>query len=98
MHAGGLIFVSGQIPALADGTLVTGSIAEQTTACLEGLKHILEAAGSSIAKVTKVGCWISVSISGSLWVSWRAFLTRLCGLGQRLHHVDGELRRDERRV
>ncbi|GIZ42024.1 hypothetical protein CKM354_000530400 [Cercospora kikuchii] len=59
LNAGGLIFVSGQIPAKADGTLVTGSIADQTTACIEGLKNILEAAGSSIAKVTKVTVFIT---------------------------------------
>lgn len=59
IHAAGLIFVSGQIPARADGTLVTGSIAEQTTACIEGLVNILEAAGSGLAKVTKVTVFIT---------------------------------------
>lgn len=59
IHAAGLIFVSGQIPARADGTLVTGSIAEQTTACIEGLVNILEAAGSELAKVTKVTVFIT---------------------------------------
>lgn len=38
---------------------MTGSIAEQTTACIEGLVNILEAAGSELAKVTKVTVFIT---------------------------------------
>ena len=52
--AGPHIFVSGQIPAKASGELVEGSIADKTAACCEGLKNILEDAGSSISKVVKV--------------------------------------------
>jgi hypothetical protein len=54
VKAGGFIFVSGQIPAKPDGTLLEGSIADKTALCCEGLKHILEAAGSSFEKITKV--------------------------------------------
>ncbi|EME83313.1 uncharacterized protein MYCFIDRAFT_52316 [Pseudocercospora fijiensis CIRAD86] len=59
IKAGGLVFVSGQIPAAPDGSLVEGSIADKTTVCCEGLKNILEAAGSSISKVTKVTVFIT---------------------------------------
>ena len=44
----------GQIPADAAGKLVEGSIADKTTACCEGMKNILEAAGSSITRTVKV--------------------------------------------
>jgi protein pelota len=46
--------VSGQIPADAAGNLIEGSIADKTEACIEGLKNILEAAGSSLERVVKV--------------------------------------------
>ena len=52
--AGPHIFVSGQLPADAAGNILQGSIAEQTTACCENVKHILEDAGSSITRVVKV--------------------------------------------
>jgi len=54
IQAGPHIFVSGQIPADAEGKLTQGSIADKTKACCEGVKNILEEAGSSIAKVVKV--------------------------------------------
>jgi len=54
--AGPHIFVSGQIPADASGTLIEGSIADKTAACCESVKNILEAAGSSIDRVVKVRC------------------------------------------
>lgn len=54
VRAAGLIFVSGQIPAKPDGSLVEGSITDKTIACCEGMKNILEAAGSSLARITKV--------------------------------------------
>ncbi|KAK3052972.1 hypothetical protein LTR09_006036 [Extremus antarcticus] len=49
--AGPHIFVSGQLPADAEGNIVQGSIAEQTTACCENLKNILAEAGSDITRV-----------------------------------------------
>lgn len=52
--AGPHIFVSGQIPADAEGNLIEGSIADKTKACCEGLKNILADAGSDISKVVKV--------------------------------------------
>jgi 2-iminobutanoate/2-iminopropanoate deaminase len=54
IRTGNLLFTAGQI-ALdpASGQLVAGGIREQTTQVLENLKAILEAAGSSLAKVVK---------------------------------------------
>lgn len=54
VRVGEQIFVSGQIPADAAGNLVEGSIADKTTACCEGMKNILEDAGSAITKTIKV--------------------------------------------
>ncbi|KAK5165748.1 uncharacterized protein LTR77_008671 [Saxophila tyrrhenica] len=57
--AGPHIFVSGQLPADAEGNIVQGSIAEMTTACCENLKNILEDAGSSITRVVKVTAFLT---------------------------------------
>ncbi|MBI5307743.1 MAG: RidA family protein [Planctomycetes bacterium] len=51
---GNFVFVSGQIPIIpASGELVQGDIKLQTRQALENLKHILDAAGSSLDKVVK---------------------------------------------
>ncbi len=52
--AGNLIFTSGQV-ALDPATqqVASGGITEQTTRVLENLKAILEAGGSSLARVVK---------------------------------------------
>ncbi|KAK3059679.1 hypothetical protein LTS18_010289 [Coniosporium uncinatum] len=52
------IFVSGQIPADASGALVSGSIADKTTACCKNIAAILEAANSSMEKVVKVNVFL----------------------------------------
>jgi len=54
IRVGNLVFTAGQI-ALdpATGQVVAPGIAEQTTQVMENLKAILEAAGSSLAKVVK---------------------------------------------
>lgn len=54
VKVGNFVFVSGQIPIIpASGELVQGNIKHQTRQVLENLKHILEAAGSSLDKVVK---------------------------------------------
>jgi len=54
IRAGNLVFTAGQV-ALdpATGKVVEGGITEQTTRVLENLKAILEAAGTSMARVVK---------------------------------------------
>ncbi|QIW98472.1 hypothetical protein AMS68_003990 [Peltaster fructicola] len=54
IEVNGQIYVSGQIPADAQGNLVEGSIADKTKASCESLKAILEDAGSSLDRVIKV--------------------------------------------
>ncbi len=60
VRANGFIFVSG-LPGidLATGRLIGGDIEEQTEASLVALKHALEAAGSSLAKVVKTTIYVS---------------------------------------
>jgi 2-iminobutanoate/2-iminopropanoate deaminase len=52
--AGGLVFVSGQIPLdPATGQLVTGGVAAQAAQAIANLRAILEAAGLSLDDVVK---------------------------------------------
>jgi 2-iminobutanoate/2-iminopropanoate deaminase len=54
VRVGNLVFTAGQIPLEpATGYVVASGITEQTTRVLENLKAILEAAGTSLAKVVK---------------------------------------------
>jgi len=56
---GELIFVSGQIPLdPVSGKTVEGDIAAQTERVLENLAAILEAAGSSLARVLKTTVYL----------------------------------------
>jgi len=58
--AGGLVFCSGQIPLdPVRGTLVgEGDVQAQTRQCLENLRLVLEAAGSSLGRVVKTTVFI----------------------------------------
>jgi 2-iminobutanoate/2-iminopropanoate deaminase len=53
VKAGNLLFCSGQIPLLADGSMVVGGIEEQTRQVMANLKAVIEAAGGSFAQVVK---------------------------------------------
>ncbi|GLI79866.1 hypothetical protein PoHVEF18_008208 [Penicillium ochrochloron] len=59
IRANGTIFVSGQIPADSTGTLVTGTIGEQTQACCNNIQAILTAAGSEVSKIVKVNVFLT---------------------------------------
>ncbi len=59
IRANGFIFISGQGPGdPATGSVVDGGIAEQTARCLENVKAILEAAGSSLDRAVRVGVFL----------------------------------------
>ena len=59
IRAGNLVFTAGQI-ALDPATqqVIAGGITEQTTRVLENLKAILEAAGTSMARVVKATVYL----------------------------------------
>ena len=58
--AGGMLYVSGQIPLdCGTGEVVDGDIAAQTKKVLENMKGVVEAAGSSMAQVVKVTIYIT---------------------------------------
>ncbi|WP_018461056.1 RidA family protein [Thermus oshimai] len=59
VRAGGLLFVSGQIPLTPEGVLVEGDIRQQTERVMENLKAILEAAGSGLDRVVQTACFLA---------------------------------------
>ena len=54
-----LIFLAGQIPATADGNILTGSIEEQARCVLENIKAILEAEGLGLSNVVKTTIYLT---------------------------------------
>ena len=60
IRANGFIFLSGQIPLdPKTGTIITGSIAEQTRQVLNNLSNVLESAGSDLSKVVKTTVFLT---------------------------------------
>ncbi|MBN8210973.1 RidA family protein [Bacillus sp. NTK071] len=58
MIVNNIFYSSGQIPLRADGTLVDGSIEEQTHQVFSNVRAVLEAAGSSLEHVVKTTVFI----------------------------------------
>ena len=55
VRAGGLLFVSGQIPLdPRTGELVAGTVAEQTGRCLENLSAVCNAAGATLGDAVRL--------------------------------------------
>ena len=60
IEAGGMVFVSGQLPIdPATGIFAEGGIKEQTSQSLTNAKHILEEAGTDLAHVVKTTGFLS---------------------------------------
>lgn len=60
IRAGGLVFVSGQIPLDPEtGQVVAGGIAAQTGRVLDSLRAVLEAAGSGLERVVKTTVFLT---------------------------------------
>ena len=58
--SGGFVFTSGQIAINpATGAVEANEIAGQATQVCENLKHVLEAAGSSLEKAVKTVCFLA---------------------------------------
>ena len=58
VKANGFVFVSGQIPLDLSGQVAGETIEEQTQRVLQNLKAILEASGSSMARVVKTTVFV----------------------------------------
>ncbi|WP_433365706.1 RidA family protein [Actinoplanes sp. CA-142083] len=56
--AGDTIYLAGAIPALPDGTRVTGSFAEQAHAAFRNLAACAEAAGASLDDAVRLGVYL----------------------------------------
>ncbi len=59
LRAGQFLFLSGQIPLTAAGTVVEGGIREQTTQVLENMRGLLEAAGTGFSSVVKTTIYLA---------------------------------------
>jgi 2-iminobutanoate/2-iminopropanoate deaminase len=59
VKAGGIVYVSGQIPATPTGEIVTGTIEECTEVVLSNLGAVLKAAGSGFNQVLKTTVFLS---------------------------------------
>src|SRR5919205_4386906 len=58
VRAGDTVYLAGAIPALPDGTRVTGSFAEQAHAAFRNLAATAEAAGASLDQAVRVGVYL----------------------------------------
>ncbi len=58
VRAGEWVFVSGQTAIDKDGSVLAGGIEAQTRRVLEGIRAVLEEAGSSLAEVVKTTVWL----------------------------------------
>ena len=57
--ANGFIFVSGQRPQDPVTGVISDDVREQTRRCLQNVKTILDAAGSSMANIVKTNVYLS---------------------------------------
>ncbi len=58
IRAGDFIFVTGQVPMKDGMVVIDGSIEDQTRACLDSLKAILDEAGCGLSDVVKSMVWL----------------------------------------
>jgi 2-iminobutanoate/2-iminopropanoate deaminase len=59
IDAGALVFVSGQTPLRADGSMAPGGVAEHAEQCLSNIREILAAAGLSMKDVVKTTVFLT---------------------------------------
>jgi len=59
IDAGGLVFVSGQVPLDTAGELVSDDVAAQTAQCLANIAAVLDAAGLTLAAVAKTTVYMT---------------------------------------
>lgn len=59
LAVGSMVFLSGQIPLRADGTLVDGGIRDQAVQVLENMHALLAAAGAGFGHVVKTTIYLA---------------------------------------
>lgn len=59
IRVGDMIFVSGQIGIDDSGAVVAGGIGEQTRACLQGIKNVLESMGANMRDVVQTRIYLT---------------------------------------
>lgn len=59
VRAGDFVYVSGQVPADANGEIVAGGIEVQTRQVMENLRQVLALAGCTLADVCKTTVWLN---------------------------------------
>lgn len=58
VRAGDFVFASGQVPFAEDGSIVSGTIEEETRACIESVQRVLAEAGCTLSDVVKATVWL----------------------------------------
>jgi len=58
VRAGDFVFVTGQVPMHEGKPMTGGSIEDQTRACLDSLREILDEAGCELGDVVKSMVWL----------------------------------------
>ncbi len=58
VRAGDFVYVSGQVPVSADGSVVDGGIEPQTRQVLDNVKAALALAGATMEDVVKTTVWV----------------------------------------
>ena len=58
-NVGNLVFTSGQIPLIADGSLVSGSFEKESIQVLDNINEILKASGSDISNIIKLTVYLT---------------------------------------
>ncbi|MCZ6798732.1 MAG: RidA family protein [Gammaproteobacteria bacterium] len=58
IRAGDFVFLTGQIPMRDGSPMTDGSIEDQTRACIEGIRDILQEAGCELIDVVKTMVWL----------------------------------------
>lgn len=58
-RAGSLLFLSGQLPRTADGSIARGPIEDQTRQVIDNIEAVLAAHGLTLADVVKTTVWLT---------------------------------------
>jgi 2-iminobutanoate/2-iminopropanoate deaminase len=58
VRAGDFIFVSGQVAKAADGTMITGTIEEETVATVRAIERIIAEDGATLQDVVRVTAYL----------------------------------------